>query len=374
MENNSEEKHDSSEGKHDSSGEKRRKKKKHVKDQCYICRSGIKETEKYYPCNCRFGFVHRNCLERWVKLSHQKCRICGLKYHLDRQSDLCFVCLENKEESLIKPCDCDFITVHALCMNEWYNRGDDHHSCPYCDFKYQVKTKVTRNLTCSRWYAPLYIMGGLIYFGMIIFLISGTHLIDAFGWNVNRDFVDLIIESEKLGGFLLFPGTHTTGIVDLLYCITLGFIIIGCIFVIIVYLSMRLHPRQCYSHAEFDLLSVNDRNIAVAEKQKLIDRCKNPLWRLAVFFGIPAAILCLHLFGNIHYQFYGAVGVIPENDRFWMFNGYSFLVGLAGFVLVAAMLLTVVGLGFVFYYCFKGMRWICFKENQSIEVLDRTEV
>jgi hypothetical protein len=50
-------------------------------------------------------------------------------------------------------------------------------------------------------------------------------------------------------------------------------------------------------------------------------------------------IICIlsHLFGNIHYQFYCAIGSIPEYNCFWMFDTRSFSSGPAGLILVFFM-------------------------------------
>jgi len=61
---------------------------------------------------------------------------------------------------------------------------------------------------------------------------------------------------------------------------------------------------------------------------------------LYILFGIPASVVLLHLFGNLHYQFYCAVGVIDslfEKDSpsacSFMYNGYTLFAGLAGAIL-----------------------------------------
>jgi len=47
---------------------------------CYICYEPIKEDIIFYPCKCRFGYVHIGCIENWIKRGNHTCNICKTKY------------------------------------------------------------------------------------------------------------------------------------------------------------------------------------------------------------------------------------------------------------------------------------------------------
>lgn len=47
---------------------------------------------------------------------------------------------------------------------------------------------------------------------------------------------------------------------------------------------------------------------------------------------LPLVPLLLHLCGNLHWQFYCAVGAIDANNCFWVFDGRSLLIGGAGLI------------------------------------------
>ena len=65
--------------------------KDHLNDEsirlidCYICYESMGEKE-YYACKCRFGNVHKECIERWISRGNMKCRICNTYYKREKRS------------------------------------------------------------------------------------------------------------------------------------------------------------------------------------------------------------------------------------------------------------------------------------------------
>jgi len=299
-------------------------------NNCYYCHGKIKEEEKYYPCNCSFGFIHRKCLKKWVK-KQEFCGICKSKYVLQRKPGICFICNEKtKDNSLITPCKCKFMKVHRNCINMKYC---ENNKCEYCNYEYQIKT-ITKRI---RLHYILYIFGYLVYLLFLVLLAGGTNFIKS--WN--RDF--LLGGNKKVGSnILLFPGLDNEGmvVIDILYLV---FIIFSWSSIILIFLVDDFYTKK----------------ISLKRPRKLI--------------AFIPWVLSLHLLGNFHYQFYGLVGVIPKENQFWLFNGYSFLAGTSPLIILILMILLLKGIWIILKYLIKwtkkGFNYLTKKEEQ-IEVLE----
>lgn len=51
------------------------------KTECYICYEPVLDTQDFIPCNCRFGKVHKKCIEYWIDKGNITCRICNTTYN-----------------------------------------------------------------------------------------------------------------------------------------------------------------------------------------------------------------------------------------------------------------------------------------------------
>jgi hypothetical protein len=71
--------------------------------------------------------------------------------------------------------------------------------------------------------------------------------------------------------------------------------------------------------------------------------CRN-YGRTALFMALALlAELLLHLFGNVHYQVYCGVGVIPRENCMFLCNWASFLASVAGFLIIGVPIALLVG-------------------------------
>jgi hypothetical protein len=71
----------------------------------------------------------------------------------------------------------------------------------------------------------------------------------------------------------------------------------------------------------------------------------------ALGLAVLAGNTLMHLFGNLHYQFYCAVGEIDtRNNCDWMFNCYTFFAGFAGLLLLTAATTPFLLVGYVLVY------------------------
>jgi len=342
----------SSEEKVKSKKRSKKKKRKSVDhDQCYICHDQISKKEMYYPCNCEFGFVHRSCLKRWVR-KHPKCRICGLKYHLDRRNDTCFLCKKDAsdQDELIKPCDCRHVTVHNDCLNQAY-QNDYLRRCEYCNYRYQVKEESTIEFNHQKsfhyWRLTGFFFLNLLTIFVSVILMAGTNLT-----SFNRPFVT-DHDPEKMDSFLLFPGeiNGNLAIIDMFYTPAFAIGGVGTFVTLVAWII-------CVELERFEVGGYHNHT-----KGKLGIFTGRLVW-----FGL---ILLLQLMGNIHYQFYYWVGVIPEINHFWMFNGYSFSVGLAGLILVTSPVTVPLAIGYTSYHLFKCC---CLQEKTSVQVVPKEMV
>ncbi|MEX0598010.1 MAG: hypothetical protein WD512_16090, partial [Candidatus Paceibacterota bacterium] len=203
-----------------------RRKKKPPVDKCYFCYGRIREIDKYLPCNCRFGFVHRECLRQWMLVEgNTHCRICQLRYHLERLDGVCFVCnINDQDKPLIKPCKCLYITVHADCINRWYMSSNSNHRCRYCDYEYQIVTQVSRKFTKSRLYILMFFLLTVTYILLVLFLVAGTDLISAIDPSIKyRGFI-YDVSPRNIRSIILFPGSTNESwvIADYLYLSTVA--------------------------------------------------------------------------------------------------------------------------------------------------------
>ena len=338
---------------------KRVKKVKKKMDKCYFCHGKIAEEDKYYPCNCRFGYVHRECLRQWVYVDgHQHCQVCRLKYHLERQNGVCFICnAMDEQKPLIKPCRCLYITVHTDCINRWYTLNNSNRKCKYCEFEYQITTQVSRKFTKSRAPIIFWFFTILTYLLFLAFLISGTHLITLINpdiqypkFNYTQIVNGVQINSTSGMSIFLFPGNTTPAcfILDAIYLAVFSILVaIGLIYTTVLIFKM--------------LLAKVDKNVALLNK-KIAWFKKNQFY---LFFGPLVVTPIIHLFGNIHYQIYGAANIISPENSFWMYNGYSFIAGPAGLSILGLVAMF----GFIVYMIIKGIYWLLVKENRQIEII-----
>jgi len=178
----------------------------------------------------------------------------------------------------------------------------------------------------------LYMLGGLAsvvvilaYIAFLLLVLFGTHLTDAIMQKDRFQFA----QQCKLCSVLLFPNSAVSSVLDILYGIAVlgvvGFIIIGTL---------------CFIGSMIDCCREDQDGRAWRQSVK-----KNSG---LILLGVPTVIVLLHVFGNIHYQFYCAVGVIDslfQKDSpaacSIMYNGYTFVMALAGIVLVALFCLVV---------------------------------
>jgi hypothetical protein len=77
-------------------------------------------------------------------------------------------------------------------------------------------------------------------------------------------------------------------------------------------------------------------------------------------------MVLLHLLGNIHYQFYCAVGVMLPQNCFWLLNWASFLASLAGLLLIGIPIALLVGAVFLF-------KWLFIKQKRQVVVQPRRD-
>ena len=137
-----------------------------------------------------------------------------------------------------------------------------------------------------------------------------------------REFIlnpDVRFQNREQGSFLLFPGSQASLVVDGLYLALYGLCVLWlgtmCLF------------------------------IMTSEKTDDVGR----YWRFLSLL-VPFCCMICHIFGNFHYQFYCAVGAIPQENCFWMFDYRSFLAGPA-----AIMAISISGLilSIIFWYTYQ---------------------
>jgi hypothetical protein len=190
---------------------------------------------------------------------------------------------------------------------------------------------------------------------LMIFLISGTHLISAinpsieyprFNYTVNGNYT----EETSL---ILFPGNKSSAcyVTDIMYLITIGLCGIIGFSILVAWLINILIAAINKTDGDRELLK---RNSEWFHKRRFL-----------VFFGPLFSVPLIQLFGNIHYSIYSSAGIIPPENSFWMYNGYSFLAGPAGLAVIA----LAIGFCFLFFLIFKGVYWLIVKENRQIEVI-----
>jgi len=330
---------------------------KKPKDKCLFCHGRISEEDKYFPCNCRFGFVHRECLRQWAFVDgHLYCQVCKLRYHLERQNGVCFVCNSaNQEKPLIKPCKCLYITVHSDCINQWYTQSNNNHKCKYCDYEYKIVTQVSRKFTKSRIPIVLWTLGIIAYLLFAIFLIAGTDLISAIDPSIKYPRFDYTYNGTVPDGVsrVLFPGNNTQACyaLEIMYLITIGFVSL-----------IALCALGAWGiNMVISTMKKTDTDVEYMHQNKVWLH-KN---KWALFLGPLVSIPLLHLLGNIHYLIYARVNLISPINSFWMYNGYSFITGPAGLIVI----MLIIGFGLFLYMTFKGIYWLLVKENKQIEVV-----
>jgi hypothetical protein len=359
-------------------------------DPCWICLSTVDDADRFRPCNCRFTFVHRECLKRWIGLSvhNQRCGLCKIRYDADRIDSHCSICqnpvlqtnvcnnrkrccgsrrvLENSvigvdfmDRGALRVCRCENLVLHGSCLHNVYDYGI--RQCPYCrsDFDFQNNanngnllrrpllsqrtTKCLRFVRCA--------LFSLLSLCLFVFLIGGNMIIElcaeaAFNnakeKDVARQYHVREFHVANGGSSLLFPGlAHHSITAD----------------VVFIALFMVLFVVGLLSAAGYAIVTASRlQNTATFDSFRRRRRfyrfcyccccCLFPTYRnnRCFYIVLAAALACLftHLLGNLHYAFYYLVGVIPEINLFWLFDLRSFLAG--SFVLIQCLFafLTVV--------------------------------
>jgi len=181
-------------------------------------------------------------------------------------------------------------------------------------------TKLKRLASVTLW---------LAYTALLFFAITGTTVFSM------RPFVQMPLETPS---FLLFPGSAlSVPILDIFYLVVLGFWILHYII------------GSC--------LEWNwDRDLTpkcLSDLQSQLTPPSRALLALCVS-------IVFHVSGNMHYQFYYCVGVIPLENRFAIFDIRSFACGPAGLILIAAVLSVAYALFYVLRYVFTGQ--LCFEK------------
>jgi len=184
----------------------------------------------------------------------------------------------------------------------------------------------------------------LIAILIFIVLIGSNDMIYAITNSLNHDQTNLLMRQEfhvvidrgdKMS-WMVFPGTELDSIIDILYIIAAGLIQLIIVF-----------EFFCYTFDEF--FSWKDVDF-------------DEFFLGAIIFPLLAAIY--HLFGNLHYQFYCTVGMLPEENCFWMFDYRSLIMGPAGLIGSAIIVILTVG---IFYILFKTITCDFFFDKVTLE-------
>ena len=288
-------------------------------------------------------------------MGNSRCRICGLKYDLDRCPGKCFVCknevLDNDPDNhpLLNPCKCKFIQVHARCINGWYNINNRNHNCKFCDYEYRVKRRVKRKFTTSRYHIGLKILLGILYvIGLIILFFGRSIVYPIFKINLDKNFAEIsgVYGIKDTGSFLLFPGSSVSG----LFVFDVFFIVLGFIVFILGF---------CVLIGKY-----------TGEYKKLKQKIKEYGLNKILLF-IPLTIFTLHLMGNLHYNLWIGAGIIPPNavSRFTL-SIFTLITGFAGLI----YLLVLASCLYLIYILGKGLMFLSCKKEIQIEVLSNTEL
>lgn len=318
----------------------RRQKREENKNEnsCYVCMEDVNAKERFFPCNCDFAPVHRHCLRDWIANGKSKCRICQHNYDVERQNSLCFVCqTECADGNRFLPCRCRHIVVHSACLLQRYEAGQ--HSCVYCQTDYVVRYKKT--LSCSTKRCSFFWDGILFVFSLLltVFFIAPFDILTSTSTTLASSHVlkhEFTLYNETLfsmmpllnkhtgPSFLLFPGAAVEDVVDILYIVTTGLVlmillILGCMMVIFGW-------NKVYHAARW--------------KKRIVAVC-------TIF-----TVLAFHLFGNVHYRFYCGIGVIPPENCFYLFDWRSFYMWFSGLFIVGLPLSALIGLVFLFKWLF----------------------
>jgi hypothetical protein len=91
--------------------------------------------------------------------------------------------------------------------------------------------------------------------------------------------------------------------------------------------------------------------------------------------GYPLLVaLAFQLLGNIHYQFYWRVGIIPDQNHFWVFNRKSFLTGPAGLILVSGFVAVPVFIIYLAYGLYRCFYLILIKETHQVTIMPNQQI
>lgn len=343
---------------------------------CWICIGEVEEADQFRPCNCRYTFVHRQCLKTWIaySASNERCGLCKIIYDANRIDEHCAVCKQNIEEpgrvadssfcsccvsgnyssSPERPplplilrgtavCRCEFIAMHSACLRDAYEHGV--HQCPFCRAEYErllFPVRYRRLLAC--WRALRCTVVFLFVVALFAFLIGGQMLINecingvaAFtgGGGKMVHIRYFLVNGRDEGSILLFPGVgRSTIVLDVVYfALFVVFCVVGSIVASVYEVNARARRRRRLQGFQPD-----ERHRCHSLCGCL---CRKDVHSTHIRLLIAAAVCLLtHLLGNLHYAFYWLVGVLPHENLFWLFDLRSFMAGC--FVLLQ---------GFLFWAC-----------------------
>jgi hypothetical protein len=193
------------------------------------------------------------------------------------------------------------------------------------------------------------------YILLVLFLVAGTDLISAIDPSIKyREFINNVSPRNiRSRSIVLFPGTTNESwvIADYLYLSSVGILYL-IIFITLSFWSIKFIVE--YSS------NMDEDKITCQRKIEFLRKNQTKLL-LGPLIGIPL----LHLLGIIHYYIYSSFQVIPTENAFFMYNGYSFLAGPAGLFII----LSGLGLIYLSFLILKGFYWLFVKENRTIEVV-----
>jgi hypothetical protein len=192
--------------------------------------------------------------------------------------------------------------------------------------------KIEYRFNPTRLILVLKVLACLTWVVLVAMLIGG---LDSLG-KQRREF--MIPEEPHLlqgfkASFFLFPGHLGLFMVDLFYLVVVG----------ILSLFFTVGTVCCFLFYAIDDTKGKERTYTRHVK---------------VLVFLPVFQLYSHLCGNLHYQFYGAVGVIPPENVFWLFDYRSFFCGIGAIFPVTLLIALVCLVIYAFYYTLTGR--LCF--------------
>lgn len=302
--------------------------------ECIMCHEAVLEKDKgYRPCNCMFGFVHPACIQRCLQRNLTTCQACLNKYNVIQKHEICTVCFGKCEEKL-EVCGCMHNYIHENCLSRQYLRGTK--VCSFCNKQYSVRVRESYQFDSSVLLAFCKKIGKifltLLYNAYFLFLIAPYDWLSLFDPSFNLPRYEL-----KAGVInLLFPGSkmETAIWVDILYSCGLFLALIYSLFAIFQVWKWR---------------SFNVRKIDI-----LID------------FGL---LFLLHMFGNIHMQFWCGVGVIPSQNCFFALTWQTAFDGVISYVVFTTGALFIISCTALPFYLIFLVAKKCFTTQKTVIIM-----